>query len=138
MSDMPEKIAAWRFRPEKADEWVHGGWSEDHDHKTTSYIRADVSDAMVAANWEDAFEKGYDCGRGEIAYGPPADASAALDRIRQEAREEALREAAAACGKALAEVQNANPDRHDALPYIEDGCDACKEAIEALAQKDAE
>lgn len=41
MSDMPEKIAAWRFTPSKADEWIHGGWSEDHDHKTTEYVRAD-------------------------------------------------------------------------------------------------
>jgi hypothetical protein len=48
MTDMPNKIAAWRFVPEKADEWLHGGWSEDHDRKTTSYIRKDVSDAHVA------------------------------------------------------------------------------------------
>lgn len=40
---MPEKIAAWRFLPERADEWIHGGWSEDHDHKTTEYIRADLA-----------------------------------------------------------------------------------------------
>jgi hypothetical protein len=48
MSDMPTKIAAWRFIPEKADEWLHGGWSEDHDHKTTSYISEDYFNAHVA------------------------------------------------------------------------------------------
>lgn len=41
--DMPEKIAAWRFRPKKADEWINGGWSEDHDHKTTEYTRSDLA-----------------------------------------------------------------------------------------------
>ena len=48
MSDMPTKIAAWRFIPEKADEWLHGGWSEDHDHKTTSYISEDAFNAHLA------------------------------------------------------------------------------------------
>lgn len=47
MTDMPERIAAWRFHHNKADEFVHGGWSEDHDHKTTEYIRAD----LVAPNF---------------------------------------------------------------------------------------
>lgn len=41
--DMPEKIAAWRFDPTKADEWIHGGWSEDHDRKTTEYTRSDLA-----------------------------------------------------------------------------------------------
>lgn len=49
MGDMPNKIAAWRFTPEKADEWLHGGWSEDHDHKTTSYITEDTANAQIAA-----------------------------------------------------------------------------------------
>lgn len=49
MTDMPKKIAAWRFTPSKADEWVHGGWSEDHDHKTTTYIREDEDEANRAA-----------------------------------------------------------------------------------------
>jgi hypothetical protein len=54
------------------------------------------------------------------------------------AREDALREAIAACGKALSDMQAANPDRHDALQYIEDGCDACSDAIKALIDRTAE
>lgn len=50
MSDMPNKIAAWRFAPSKADEWLHGGWSEDHDRKTTSYIlESSVAEQIKAA-----------------------------------------------------------------------------------------
>lgn len=41
--DMPEKIAAWRFHPKKADAWIKGGWSEVHDHKTTEYTRSDLA-----------------------------------------------------------------------------------------------
>lgn len=41
--DLPKEIAVWRFSAGKADEWIHGGWSEDHDHKTTRYIRADLA-----------------------------------------------------------------------------------------------
>lgn len=52
MTDLPDKIAVWRFRPEKADEWVHGGWSEDHDHKTVEYTRSDIADAAEARGYE--------------------------------------------------------------------------------------
>ena len=57
------------------------------------------------------------------------------DMLKAE-REKALREALTACDKALSDMQAANPNRHDALPYIEDGCEACKDAIEALISED--
>ena len=44
---MPETIAVWRFIPERADEWIFGGWSDDHDHKTKSYTRTDVFNAAI-------------------------------------------------------------------------------------------
>ena len=71
---------------------------------------ADVSDALVAAAYEaagDAAADAYDAM--DLPYGSDvagfvrsltlADARAALDRIRQEAREEALREAAVICNQ---------------------------------------
>tara|TARA_R110002110_G_scaffold335537_3_gene546196 strand:- start:609 stop:887 length:279 start_codon:yes stop_codon:yes gene_type:complete len=45
MTDAPEKIAVWRFLPSKANEWLLGGWSLEHDRKTTEYTRTDVADA---------------------------------------------------------------------------------------------
>mgnify|MGYP006974224259 CR=1 FL=1 len=45
---MPETIAVWRFIPEKPTEWIFGGWSEDHDHKTKSYTRTDLFNAATA------------------------------------------------------------------------------------------
>jgi hypothetical protein len=46
--EMPDQIAVWRFRPERADEWLHGGWSEDHDHKTKRYISAESLEEVLA------------------------------------------------------------------------------------------
>jgi hypothetical protein len=95
--------------------WAYAGafkmWRDkfpEHAKSTspTEYIRADVSDALVAAAYEDARNTvittpsnyAAPTARIEIANAidrlAPTDARAALDRIRQEARDEALREAA--------------------------------------------
>tara|TARA_R110000744_G_scaffold375761_1_gene489454 strand:+ start:1093 stop:1362 length:270 start_codon:yes stop_codon:yes gene_type:complete len=47
MTDAPEKIAVWRFLPSKANEWLLGGWSLEHDRKTTEYTRTDVANARI-------------------------------------------------------------------------------------------
>lgn len=100
MSDMPNKIAAWRFAPSKADEWLHGGWSEDHDHKTTSYIPEALAQAMVAAALERAEELASihsDWSADEIEHyrrETQRDARAALSAMLAKAREDTLREAA--------------------------------------------
>jgi hypothetical protein len=44
---MPDQIAAWRFLPEKADEWIHGGWSIDHDHKTARYVNFEAIEVVL-------------------------------------------------------------------------------------------
>ena len=135
---MPETIAAWRFRPEKADEWIYGGWSGDHDHKTTSYTRTDVAQAMVAAAYEAALSVGG-MHIGFNSEGEPdgsyctvephdpigmslwiraeriraisrADAKASLDRIVQEAVDEALEMARGAvlAGKLFDEISTSD------------------------------
>ena len=74
----------------------------------------------------------------KYASEPPVEylrADHVADMLKAE-REKALREALTACDKALSDMQAANPNRHDALPYIEDGCEACKDAIEALISED--
>jgi len=45
--DMPDRIAVWRFQFNKATDAIDGGWSDDHDHKTTEYIRADLARPRV-------------------------------------------------------------------------------------------
>ena len=44
---MPDQIAAWRFVPERADEWIHGGWSIDHDHKTERYVNVEALETVL-------------------------------------------------------------------------------------------
>ena len=67
---MPDVIAAWRFHPSKADDAIHGGWSDDHDRKTTRYVK-DTAIPVKPIQWDqDArfirldetmmFSKGYD------------------------------------------------------------------------------
>ena len=102
MTDAPERI--WTCN-ETTDIFII-----EPQEDTTEYVRKDVSDALVAAAYEGAAVVAEDANDGiwdaqtgdkvfldstaeEIRRGTPADARAALDRIRQEARQEALREA---------------------------------------------
>lgn len=58
IEQMPKRIAAWRFHPNQADEWLHGGWSEDHDHKTTAYVlEAEVLRLTAIVEAADALER---------------------------------------------------------------------------------
>ena len=88
---IPDSIALdrWDVRPDA-----------DEAHLFTGYIRKDVSDALVAAAYLDAANLHQSLWRETSAYKTdqilkrtPAGASAAIDRIRQEARDEGLREA---------------------------------------------
>ncbi|MFG6573183.1 hypothetical protein ACGYLO_16440 [Sulfitobacter sp. 1A13353] len=50
MTDMPVKIWAWHFLPEKQDDVIKGGWDDVQDRKEVEYIRADtVNPALLAA-----------------------------------------------------------------------------------------
>ena len=53
VDNMPDEIAAWRFVPERADEWLHGGWSLEHDRKTVSYRRSDIPAKVKPLVWGD-------------------------------------------------------------------------------------
>lgn len=59
------------------------------------YILKEVSDALVAANWQDGFKEGEAFTRGyrKENEGPPTDFQEALESRLKQAREEALREA---------------------------------------------
>lgn len=95
---------------------------------TTAQDALSAIEALEAevARWRKAAQKG--------CFYTKAD----VDAMLKEEREKALREALTACDKALFDMQAANPSRHDALPYIKDGCDSCKDAIIALIEKDAD
>ena len=43
MSDLPERIWAWNFIPDKQDDIIKGGWDDVFDRKLVEYIRADLS-----------------------------------------------------------------------------------------------
>jgi len=49
----------------------------------------------------------------------------------------ALDRAVRACENTLANFEESNPTRHDALPYLADGCEACADAIKYLTPDDA-
>jgi len=57
--------------------------------------------------------------------------------IREDVAQEmvvvALDQAVLACQNTLADLEESNPARHDALPYLADGCEACADAISQLA-----
>jgi hypothetical protein len=114
----PERISAIKLQGAKKATFLGGDTSAPFD--ATEYIRADHSDALIAAAYDAAARAAFRAGksvhsgyrdenerlaqrienelrlevqaaiRGAVKAGPRA----ALDRIRQEAREEALREAA--------------------------------------------
>lgn len=93
MTDAPEKI--WlKWEPGKAV--TQGPLTEHPDY--TAYTRTDVALAMVAAALRENCVNC--CGTGEDVRGDkcdcltPADAQAALEAVKREARNEALREAA--------------------------------------------
>jgi len=80
---------------QSSGEWYSTKFNDDRE---TEYIRADHALALVAAAYEDCWEQGKQAGR--FAPDVPDDAQAALEArdqwIKQEARNEALREAAEA------------------------------------------
>lgn len=98
MSEAPERIWAISDRRRNWTDEKQAGPSECH---SIEYIRADVSDALVAAAvdacveaYASGFEWDYFSGTEDVIRKvTPTDARAALDRIRQEARQQALREA---------------------------------------------
>lgn len=50
MTDMPVKIWAWYFSPEKQDDVIKGGWDDVQDRKEVEYIRTDaVNPTLLAA-----------------------------------------------------------------------------------------
>ena len=67
---MPDVIAAWKIDPLLASPEIHGGWSDDHDHKTTRYVKATAIPVKPLVWDQDArfirlddtmiFSKGYD------------------------------------------------------------------------------
>jgi hypothetical protein len=44
----PERIWAWYFMPEKRDDVIQGGWTDQPDKRETQYIRDDLHDATKA------------------------------------------------------------------------------------------
>lgn len=106
MTDAPERI--WAEPSQYPDELT--ATADKHKETDIEYIRKDVSDALVAAAYEDAAGVAVDWANSDVerpddgvwmnvVARTPAEACAALDRIRQEARDEALQEAAAICAE---------------------------------------
>jgi len=135
-NDAPRTI--WADSPQVFDDC--DVWHSEPAEGRTEYIRADIAqaekEAAVAAAYEDAAQIAK--GKGESEFFNPVQAiraranTDALEAARQEARAESLREAAKACENALSELEQANPGRHDALPFLADGCEASRDAILAL------
>lgn len=48
MAEMPKRIWAWEFMPEKQDDVIKGGWDDKLDRKATGYIRSDCA----APQWQ--------------------------------------------------------------------------------------
>lgn len=42
MSEVPERIWAWRFNSSNSDDLIKGGWTDISDHKVVEYVRADI------------------------------------------------------------------------------------------------
>lgn len=96
MTEAPERIAVI-----PSDGWSWTTWPIVRQDDAIEYVRADVSDALVAAAidacaeaYASSFEWEYFSGTEDVIRKvTPTDARAALDRIRQEARQQALQEA---------------------------------------------
>ena len=156
----PEKIwIEDEFGEGHEDQWQYGSWdcrnAYDYVHE---YIRADIADARVAAAYEAAAQE-VDCGckcrdavlaaetkvdrwyacaqstcaamsARDVRALTPADAKAALEAVRREARAEALREAADLARENWRSWDNATPIECDAT-----ACEYISDAISALIDK---
>lgn len=67
MTDMPERIWAWRFMVGQRNEHMQGGWDDKEDPRETPYVRADLlpaepeDAAPVAWRWDDGrYSQGWD------------------------------------------------------------------------------
>lgn len=58
MTDMPERIWAWYFMPDKQTPEMQGGWTDTEDRREVEYPRRDVARAEAQA----ALERGIRLG----------------------------------------------------------------------------